>query len=214
MANKTINQLPDSAGLLITDEFEKQAAGGGQSQKLAADQILFFIESFAAFFSQNITIGNIILNQDGSASFASGITGVNNNGSVSIGGGLAFFGNDGGASFAGGQTTILAADGTVAVGLGAAIILNPDGSASFAAGGFQIQADGSTIIGAANILLNADGSASFAANGFAINSVGAATTNQDIEITDTTKGFILRSPNGTRYRLKVDNAGNLGTELA
>lgn len=35
----------------------------------------------------------------------------------------------------------------------------------------------------------------------------------DIEITDNTKGVILRSPNNTRYRLTVDDAGALTTEL-
>ena len=31
----------------------------------------------------------------------------------------------------------------------------------------------------------------------------------DIEITSSAKGLILKSPNGTRYRIKVDNSGNL-----
>ena len=33
--------------------------------------------------------------------------------------------------------------------------------------------------------------------------------DKDIEITDTTKGVILRSPNGSRYRITVNNAGVL-----
>jgi len=33
----------------------------------------------------------------------------------------------------------------------------------------------------------------------------------DIEIDDSASGLILRSPNGTRYRVKVDNSGNLTT---
>lgn len=33
----------------------------------------------------------------------------------------------------------------------------------------------------------------------------------DIEITDNTKGFILRSPNNSRFRITVDNAGALAT---
>lgn len=33
----------------------------------------------------------------------------------------------------------------------------------------------------------------------------------DIEIDDAASGLILRSPNGTRYRITVDNAGNLST---
>ena len=35
------------------------------------------------------------------------------------------------------------------------------------------------------------------------------TTENDIEITDDAKGLILVSPNGTRYRVTVDNSGNL-----
>jgi len=39
------------------------------------------------------------------------------------------------------------------------------------------------------------------------------TTNFDIEITQSSssKSIILRSPNGTRYRINVDNSGNLST---
>ncbi len=40
---------------------------------------------------------------------------------------------------------------------------------------------------------------------------GNWTTATDIEITDTIKGLILRSPNGTRWRITVDNAGVLVT---
>ena len=39
-------------------------------------------------------------------------------------------------------------------------------------------------------------------------SVGRVGSN-DIEITDSSKGLILRSPNGTRWRLGVSNAGVL-----
>jgi len=33
----------------------------------------------------------------------------------------------------------------------------------------------------------------------------------DVELTTAEKGVILKSPNGTRYRLTVDNSGNLVT---
>lgn len=36
-------------------------------------------------------------------------------------------------------------------------------------------------------------------------------TLQDIEIEDAAKGLILRAPNGTRYRVTVNNAGVLST---
>jgi hypothetical protein len=37
--------------------------------------------------------------------------------------------------------------------------------------------------------------------------------SEDIEITDATKGIILRSPNDTRYRITVDNAGVISTTV-
>jgi len=40
---------------------------------------------------------------------------------------------------------------------------------------------------------------------------GAVSTNQDIEITDSTKGIILKSPGGVKYRVTVSDAGELIT---
>ena len=42
-------------------------------------------------------------------------------------------------------------------------------------------------------------------------SSGTIQTNQDIEITDSTKGIILRSPSNVRYRVTVSDAGELTT---
>lgn len=42
---------------------------------------------------------------------------------------------------------------------------------------------------------------------------GAVSTNQDIEITDLTKGIILRSPGNVKYRVTVSDAGELITTL-
>ena len=36
-------------------------------------------------------------------------------------------------------------------------------------------------------------------------------TGGDAEVTGSDKGLILESPNGTRYRIQVDNSGNLTT---
>jgi hypothetical protein len=41
------------------------------------------------------------------------------------------------------------------------------------------------------------------------NTKAALVGASDIEITDAAKGIILRSPNGSRWRLTVDNAGAL-----
>jgi len=37
-------------------------------------------------------------------------------------------------------------------------------------------------------------------------------TDQDIEITDTTKGIILKSPSGKRYRVTIDDDGEFVKE--
>lgn len=36
-------------------------------------------------------------------------------------------------------------------------------------------------------------------------------SNKDIDITDFTKGIVLRSPNSNRWRVTIDNSGNLIT---
>ena len=38
------------------------------------------------------------------------------------------------------------------------------------------------------------------------------TTEQDIEITDSTKGIILHSPSGKRYRITIDDNGEFTKE--
>ena len=37
-------------------------------------------------------------------------------------------------------------------------------------------------------------------------------SSNDIEITSSTNGIILRSPNGTRYRITIDDEGNFNKE--
>ena len=36
----------------------------------------------------------------------------------------------------------------------------------------------------------------------------------DIELDEATRGIILKSPNGTKYKVTVDNAGNLAVTAA
>lgn len=72
---------------------------------------------------------------------------------------------------------------------------------------------------AGKITLNVDGSASFANGLFVINQLGSITpaamqTAGDIEISNTASGIILTAPDASQWRIKVDNAGNLGTEAA
>jgi hypothetical protein len=65
--------------------------------------------------------------------------------------------------------------------------------------------------GVTNLALRVQGDASFQTGGterVLINASGMS-TGYDIEITDATKGLILKSPGGTRYRVVVDNLGGL-----
>jgi hypothetical protein len=44
---------------------------------------------------------------------------------------------------------------------------------------------------------------------FIVSDVGDLNTSNSIEITDTTKGLILKAPNGSRWRITIDNTGTL-----
>jgi len=206
MANKTIFQLPASGALVSTDELEKQLTAAGASQKLTLAQLLTFIQNNATAFAQNpvafaggatFAAGNDTITADGQLVFRPGGVFARTlvlalDGSFSTMNGGFIFNSDGTANFAGG-----------AIGTGA------DGSAAFASGAFTVAADGQITVGAmANTIFPADGSATLAGGVVLVSATG------DIEITDTTKGYITKSPNGTRYRIKVDDAGNLGTEAA
>jgi hypothetical protein len=85
--------------------------------------------------------------------------------------------------------------------------IHADGSAGFGSTGseFIIATDGAISLGGGNFVVLANGVMSV---------VTSITAANDIEITNSANGLILKSANGTRYRLKVDNAGNLGTEPA
>jgi hypothetical protein len=45
-------------------------------------------------------------------------------------------------------------------------------------------------------------------------SLSTLTASGDVEVTDSTKGIILKSPDGTRYRIKVANGGTLSVSPA
>ena len=45
-----------------------------------------------------------------------------------------------------------------------------------------------------------------------INSKVDQQSNTDIEITESSNGIILRSPNGTRYRITINDDGELSKE--
>ena len=94
------------------------------------------------------------------------------------------------------------------------ISMNSDGSASFANGELNLAADGSVNIGGgAQTVLAANGDVNAADGVAAINGNGFV-TSEEFETTVVGKGFILKSPNGTRWRINVSNAGVLSAALA
>ena len=55
--------------------------------------------------------------------------------------------------------------------------------------------------------INVNGGVGISTN---LNVVGISTFNQDVNVgSDQSTGIVLTSPNGTKYRLIVDNSGNL-----
>ena len=98
-----------------------------------------------------------------------------------------------------------------------------DGVCTFGLQGvpFTIDAGGNfsrvSVGGGGQCTFNSDGSFSLGSGGFTGDAAGnltaiSLTASSDLEVTDTTKGVILKSPGGTRYRIKVADDGTLSTE--
>jgi hypothetical protein len=103
----------------------------------------------------------------------------------------------------------IGADGVCGFGLlGTAFHINAAGNFDRLAvgdeGQHSLNGDGSFAFSNGNV--TSDGSGNLAAHAF--------TTPGDIEITDTSKGVILKAPGGTRYRVKVADDGTLSTAAA
>lgn len=89
-------------------------------------------------------------------------------------------------------------------------------------GSSNIQIDGLGNITTANTAVNSDGSASFAGGDIQFASNGVASfgdavniVNADLELFNPNQGVIQHSrPGNIRYRIVIDDAGNLGTEAA
>ena len=62
------------------------------------------------------------------------------------------------------------------------------------------------------VTIKREGSTKLATSSAGIDVTGTITASSDIEVTDKTKGIILASPNGSRFRLEVANDGTLSTE--
>jgi hypothetical protein len=113
------------------------------------------------------------------------------------------------------ETTNLTASGTVTAGNGAFgnWTLGVDILATTPGGSVQVSGVGSFRFGGAGERIYNSGSAIKIRN--AANTLDAAltcsslTASGDIEVTDSTKGIILKSPSGTRYRFTVSDLGTL-----
>jgi hypothetical protein len=95
---------------------------------------------------------------------------------------------------------------------GIGVLLSGEGSG----GGGSVSGDylpitGGTISGSLNVTGNTTVSGSiYATSG--IYATGTIITNDDIEVTDFAKGVILKSSDGSRFRITVNNSGALTTE--
>ena len=88
-------------------------------------------------------------------------------------------------------------------------LLENAGNGSAGAPAFSFDSDPDT--GMLRSGVNTLGFATGGTQRLAIDSAGDATFAGDIETTTAAKGVILKSPNGTRYRLTVANDGTLST---
>lgn len=90
-----------------------------------------------------------------------------------------------------------------------------DGSASFAGGGIlTIAADGTLDINGGSVTLSPDGSALLASGAFTVTGIGLLLTSKPIEITTAGEGYIMKSPDATRWKVTIDNLGQLSTNPA
>jgi hypothetical protein len=98
-----------------------------------------------------------------------------------------------------------------------------DGACAFALQAVPVNIDAGgnfsrlSVGGGGECTLNNSGSFSLGNGGFTGDSAGnlsaaTFTASGDIEVTDAAKGVILKSPGGTRYRIKVADDGSLSTE--
>jgi hypothetical protein len=98
-----------------------------------------------------------------------------------------------------------------------------DGACTFAIQSVPLNIDAGgnfsrlSVGGGGECTLNSNGSFSLGNGGFTGDDGGNLTAASftaagDVEITDTTKGVILKSPSGTRFRIKVADDGSLSTE--
>ncbi len=187
MSDKKITDLVVSPGAAATDLHEvANVTGVPVSQKQSNAQIATFMQTAMALVQ--LSGGNIKLNADGSASFAG----------VKI-----LFNADGSCTFASANAGF-AADGALNLPLSH---LLADGSAQFANGVTTIAADGALNVASGANTLNANGSSSLSNGAIAIDTGGVITTSGEFEGTSVGQSLVIKSPDGTRWRLTVSDVG-------
>lgn len=115
--------------------------------------------------------------------------------------------------------TLLNNTDPLTLGVGS-VTISSDGS--IANGGFVVSGLGTILIGSNKNVLGGDGSAAFATGQVIISAAGSVqflgaviVNNADLEIANPNQGVIQHSrPGNIRYRIVIDDAGNLGTEAA
>jgi hypothetical protein len=94
---------------------------------------------------------------------------------------------------------------------GIGVLLSGEGGGGGSVSGDYLPITGGTISGSLNVTGNTTVSGSiYATSG--IYATGTIITNDDIEVTDFAKGVILKSSDGSRFRITVNNSGALTTE--
>lgn len=207
MADEKISTLPAAVSAAAANQLE--ANQSGVSRRVTIEQVLNALSPF------------IVLAADGSASFANNLIGFAVDGSSIFSNGNITFSIDGSANFAGALITFTA-DGSANFPNSA---INADGSASFANNSIAFATDGTATFASVSASEASFGSGNFTANvsgiqfgsgALAFDAGGIVTTqlvvNNDVVITDTSKGVILKASDNSLWRLKVSDLGVLSTE--
>lgn len=156
--------------------------------------------------------GNIAL---GTYSFATGF-GSQANGESSAAFGRLARANGVGSFALGGTSTSVAtsADGGASIAIGSGIQAKAFGSMSIGVNNDPLVATEAAWVSGSPAFIVGNGSSPSVGsrkNAYVLYNDGRSEQESDIEVTDPTKGIILRSPDNSRWRITVDNSGNLTT---
>lgn len=157
---------------------------GGVSKRLTNAQIATLIETILTKLI--LSGGKIALNADGSATFAAAAIQIDALGNLFING------------------------TSIQEGVTSAFAINGDGSAQFATGVVSITPGGDVL--SLSLSINA-GVATINSSGD-LNAVSLTADVNDVKVQTVGKGFVLKSPDSTQWRLQVSNAGVVSAALA